>query len=321
MKITRKPPWLQKRINPGAHADMERMLGELKLHTVCQEASCPNISECFRQRQATFLILGRVCTRLCSFCNVVKQATLPVDRQEPDRVAEAVVRLGLSHVVITSPTRDDLPDGGAGLYAATTAAIRAASSLTKIELLIPDFMGRTESLATVLGFHHPASNSDGGQGGEELATEAYHGVRREADDAANTGIRSKAVPEIVGHNLETVPRLYHIRSGADYRRSLAVLETLHELDPALRTKSGVMVGLGETDDELFSLFADLRRVGCTFLSIGQYLAPSRQHFPVQAFIEPSRFDLYRQKGLELGFDHVESGPYVRSSYHAADYGL
>jgi lipoic acid synthetase len=321
MKITRKPEWLQKRINPAAHADMERMLGELKLHTVCQEASCPNISECFRQRQATFLILGRACTRLCSFCNVVKQTPLPVDPQEPDRVAEAVVRLGLSHVVITSPTRDDLPDGGAGLYSATTAAIRAASPSTKIELLVPDFMGRRESLATVMGLHHPASISDGGHGGEELATEAYQGVRRGADDAANTGIRSKAVPDIVGHNLETVPRLYHIRSGADYRRSLEVLKTLHDLDPSLRTKSGVMVGLGETDVELFSLFADLRQAGCTFLSIGQYLAPSRKHFPVQAFIEPGRFDLYRQKALELGFDHVESGPYVRSSYHAAGYGL
>ena len=325
---------------------MERMLGELKLHTVCQEASCPNISECFRQRQATFLILGRACTRLCSFCNVMKQSPLPVDRQEPERVAEAVVRLALSHVVITSPTRDDLPDGGAGLFAATTASIRAASPWTTIELLIPDFMGCRESLTTVLGLHHPASISDGGHGGEELATEAYlspllssphkggkqgmlspfgreierGSVRRGADDAANTGIRSKAAPDIIGHNVETVPRLYHIREGADYRRSLAALETLHELDPALRTKSGIMVGLGETDDELFSLFADLRLAGCTFLSIGQYLAPSRNHFPVQAFIEPARFDLYRQKALELGFDHVESGPYVRSSYHAGAYG-
>jgi lipoic acid synthetase len=280
MKITRKPEWLQKRINPAAHADMERMLGELKLHTVCQEASCPNISECFRQRQATFLILGRACTRLCSFCNVVKQAPLPVDPQEPDRVAEAVVHLGLSHVVITSPTRDDLPDGGAGLYSATTAAIRAASSRTKVELLIPDFMGDRAALTTI--------------------------------------VNSRA--DIVGHNLETVLRLYHIRSGADYRRSLEVLKTLREFDPALRTKSGVMVGLGETDVELFSLFADLRQAGCTFLSIGQYLAPSRKHYPVHAFIEPGRFDLYREKALELGFDHVESGPYVRSSYHAAGYG-
>src|SRR5512147_2498589 len=149
MNITRKPDWLQKRINPSAHADMERMLGDLKLHTVCQEAICPNISECFRQRQATFLILGRACTRLCSFCNVAKERPAPPDREEPARVAAAVSRLGLSHVVITSPTRDDLPDGGAGLYAATVAAIRAASPATKVELLIPDFRGNRESLATV----------------------------------------------------------------------------------------------------------------------------------------------------------------------------
>lgn len=279
MKIRRKPEWLQKRINPSAHADMERMLGDLKLHTVCQEASCPNISECFRQRQATFLILGRICTRLCSFCNVAKQEPLPVDQGEPGRVAEAVARLDLSHVVVTSPTRDDLPDGGAGLYAATVAAIRAAVPRTQIELLIPDFGGDRNALRTV----------------------------------------ALAAPDIVGHNLETVPRLYHIRSGADYRRSLAVLETLRTLAPPLKTKSGVMVGLGETDEELFALFADLRQAGCTYLSVGQYLAPSRRHFPVQAYIEPARFELYRQKALALGFAHVESGPYVRSSYHAGEY--
>ena len=279
MKITRKPDWLQKRINPSAHADMERMLGDLKLHTVCQEASCPNISECFRQRQATFLILGRICTRLCSFCNVAKEEPLPLDREEPARVAEAVARLDLSHVVVTSPTRDDLPDGGAGLYAATVAAIRTAAPRTQIELLVPDFKGNPGPLRTVV----------------------------------------EAAPDIVGHNLETVPRLYHIRSGADYRRSLAVLETLRTFAPALKTKSGVMVGLGETDEELFSLFADLRQSGCTYLSVGQYLAPSRRHFPVQDFIEPGRFELYREKALALGFAHVESGPYVRSSYHAGEY--
>ncbi|HLO25337.1 MAG TPA: lipoyl synthase [Geobacteraceae bacterium] len=280
MNITRKPQWLQKRINPSAHADMERMLGDLKLHTVCQEASCPNISECFRQRQATFLILGRICTRLCSFCNVSKEKPLPLDPGEPARVAEAVARLNLSHVVVTSPTRDDLPDGGAGLYAATVAAIRAAAPRTQVELLIPDFQGNRAALAAVVASH----------------------------------------PDIVGHNLETVPRLYHIRSGADYLRSLAVLAKLHDLDAGLKTKSGVMVGLGETDDELFALFADLRRAGCTYLSVGQYLAPSRKHFPVQAFIEPEKFNLYREKALDLGFTHVESGPYVRSSYHAAEYG-
>jgi len=280
MNITRKPEWLQKRITPSSHADMERMLGDLKLHTVCQEASCPNISECFRQRQATFLILGKVCTRLCSFCNVAKEQPLAVDQGEPMRVAKAVVRLNLSHVVITSPTRDDVSDGGAGLYAATVEAIREASPLTKIELLIPDFQGNRETIGTVV----------------------------------------RAAPDIIGHNLETVPRLYHIRSGADYQRSLAVLGDLHELAPLLKTKSGVMVGLGETNEELFALFEDLRRVGCSYLSVGQYLAPSRRHFPVHAFIEPGKFDLYRQKALAMGFTHVESGPYVRSSYHAGEYG-
>ncbi len=280
MKIVRKPEWLQKKINPAAHAEMERLLGDHRLHTVCQEAICPNISECFRNRQATFLILGKSCTRLCSFCNVTKEIPLPADPQEPARVAQAVVRLGLSHVVITSPTRDDLPDSGAALYAATVAAIREASPDTRIEILIPDFLGDRASIATVVA----------------------------------------ARPDILGHNVETAPRLYHIRSGADYRRSLAVLETVRELDPTLKTKSGIMVGLGETEAEVLAVFADLRRAGCAYLSVGQYLAPSKRHYPVQEFIRPERFDFFREEALGLGFEHVESGPYVRSSYHAEQYG-
>jgi lipoic acid synthetase len=280
MKIIRKPEWLQKKINPAAHAEMERLLGDHRLHTVCQEAICPNISECFRNRQATFLILGRSCTRRCSFCNVTKETPLPVDPEEPARVAQAIVRLGLSHVVITSPTRDDLPDGGAGLYAATVAVIRKVSPDTRIELLIPDFLGKRASIATVV----------------------------------------KAKPDILGHNVETAPRLYHIRCGADYRRSLAVIETVHELDPGLKTKSGIMVGLGETEEEVLAVFAELRRAGCAYLSVGQYLAPSKSHYQVQEFIRPERFDFYREEALGLGFEHVESGPYVRSSYHAEQYG-
>jgi len=280
MNIIRKPAWLQKRITPSAHAGMERLLGDLQLHTVCQEACCPNISECFRQRQATFLILGKACTRLCSFCSVTKERPFPPDPDEPERVAAAVTRLGLSHVVITSPTRDDLPDGGAAVYAATVAAIRAASPSVRIELLIPDFQGAFPPLEIV----------------------------------------AAARPDIIGHNLETVPRLYHIREGADYRRSLEVLSALHRFAPEMKTKSGVMVGLGETDGELTALFADLRQAGCSYLSIGQYLAPSRNHFPVQSFVEPARFDRYREEAISLGFAHVESGPYVRSSYHAAEYG-
>ncbi len=279
MKSARKPEWLQKKVNPAAHAEMDRLLDDHRLHTVCREAICPNISECFRNRQATFLILGRVCTRLCSFCNVTKETPLPIDPDEPGRVAQAVVRLGLAHVVVTSPTRDDLPDGGAGIYAATVEAIRAASPDTRIELLIPDFRGARESVARVVA----------------------------------------AGPDIIGHNVETVPRLYHIRSGADYGRSLSVLAAVRGLAPGLRTKSGIMVGLGETEEEVLAVCADLRRAGCAFLSIGQYLAPSKKHFPVQEFIRPERFDLYREKALALGFEHVESGPYVRSSYHAGDY--
>jgi lipoic acid synthetase len=280
MKITRKPEWLQKKINPAAHGEMERLLGDHRLHTVCQEAICPNITECFRNRQATFLIMGKVCTRLCSFCNVTKETPLPMDTEEPGRVAEAVFRLALSHVVITSPTRDDLPDGGAGLYAETVEAIRNASPATVVELLIPDFLGDRQSIAKVVASR----------------------------------------PNILGHNLETVPRLYHIRSGADYQRSLKVLETAKGLDPQLKTKSGIMVGLGERTEEVLEVFGDLRRSGCSYLSVGQYLAPSRRHFPVQEFIRPEQFDLYRERALALGFDHVESGPYVRSSYHADRYG-
>lgn len=279
MKITRKPEWLQKRINPGSHGDMERLLGDLKLHTVCQEALCPNITECFRQKQATFLILGAACTRLCTFCNVRQEAPLPVDMDEPARVADAVQRLDLRHVVITSPTRDDLADGGARQYAATVAAIRGASPATRVELLVPDFLGDEASLATVLA----------------------------------------ARPDILGHNLETVPSLYEIRKGADYRRSLELLKFAGELAPGIPTKSGIMLGLGEVLDEVRAVMADLRRVGCSYLSLGQYLAPSRQHQPVVAFIEPSVFDSLKAEALTLGFLHVESGPYVRSSYHAGDY--
>jgi lipoic acid synthetase len=280
MKIVRKPEWLQKKISPAAHAEMERLLGDHRLHTVCREAICPNISECFRNRQATFLILGKSCTRLCSFCNVTKETPLPVDPEEPARVAQAVVRLGLSHVVITSPTRDDLIDGGAHLYAATVAAIREVSPDTRIELLIPDFLGNRESIAAVVN----------------------------------------AWPDIIGHNAETVPRLYNIRSGADYLRSLALLDTVRELKPGLKTKSGIMVGLGETEEEVLTVFADLRQTGCAYLSVGQYLAPSKKHYPVQEFIRPERFVFLREEALAMGFEHVESGPYVRSSYHAGEYG-
>jgi lipoic acid synthetase len=279
VKIERKPEWLQKKSNQGDQAGMRRLLGELRLNTVCQQALCPNISECFSCGQATFLILGRNCTRLCSFCNVEKTIPLPIDADEPDRVAEAVKRLNLSHVVITSPTRDDLPDGGAWFYAATVTAVRTASPETRIELLIPDFMG----------------------------------------DPASLGVVTASKPHILGHNVETVPRLYHIRSGSNYHRSLDVLRICRELAPDIRTKSGVMLGMGEKREEVLELFVDLREVGCCYLSIGQYLAPSRDHYQVQEYIKPEIFDEFREVAIKLGFDHVESGPYVRSSYHAGRY--
>ncbi|QXE89609.1 lipoyl synthase [Geomonas subterranea] len=279
MKAVRKPEWLQKKVNPAAHAEMEGLLKELNLNTVCQQARCPNITECFRQRQATFLILGRACTRLCSFCSVSKEVPLPPEQGEPAAVAEAVCRLKLSHVVITSPTRDDLPDGGARQYAETVAAIRSASPDTKIELLIPDFQGDLDALKKVLA----------------------------------------SAPDILGHNLETVPRLYAIRSGADYQRSLRLLANARRLEPALKTKSGLMLGLGEEEDELLAVFKDLVASGCSYLSLGQYLAPSRQHYPVQNFVEPERFDRLKEQALAAGLLHVESAPYVRSSYMAERY--
>ena len=279
MNIQRKPEWLRKKVNPGDQSEMRQLLGELRLNTVCQQALCPNISECFSCGQATFLILGKNCTRLCSFCNVEKTVPLPVDNYEPARVAEAVHRLKLSHVVITSPTRDDLPDGGAGIYAATVAAIRGSSPATRIELLIPDFQGSVSSMEAVAASH----------------------------------------PDIIAHNVETVPRLYQIRSGADYARSLELLRLCAGMAPDIKTKSGVMLGMGETEAELLQVFRDLRDARCAYLSIGQYLAPSRRHYPVQEYISPEQFESLQAAALEMGFSHVESGPYVRSSYHAGKY--
>jgi lipoic acid synthetase len=279
MQIRRKPLWLQKKISPPDHTEMDRLLGSLRLNTVCREASCPNISECFRQKQATFLIMGKECTRSCSFCNVSGNLPSPVDPGEPARVAAAVIALGLQHVVITSPTRDDLADGGAGHFAANVAAIRKASPQTVIELLVPDFQGSLPSLATV----------------------------------------TAAKPDILGHNIETVPRLYSIRAGADYNRSLELLKAAKKSAPQIPTKTGIMLGLGESSAEVIATLIDIRATGCHYLSIGQYLAPSRNHFPVAEFIEPAEFDRYRAEATALGFAHVESAPYVRSSYHADRY--
>lgn len=279
MQIRRKPHWLQKKVSSRDHLEMDRLLGGLKLNTVCREASCPNISECFRQKQATFLIMGKECTRTCTFCNVSSNLPHPLEQDEPERVAEAVVKLSLQHAVITSPTRDDLPDGGAGHFAETVAAVRNASPQTVIELLVPDFRGSRESLAAVLA----------------------------------------AGPDILAHNIETVPRLYAIRAGADYRRSLGLLAESKRIAPRIPTKSGLMLGLGETREELLATMEEIRETGCDYLSLGQYLAPSRNHHPVAEFIEPSAFEDYRLLASAMGFSHVESAPYVRSSYHADRY--
>lgn len=281
MKIARKPEWLRKQIRIAAQDEMERLLGELRLNTVCREARCPNITECFRKKQATFLILGTACTRRCTFCSVEKGAPIPVDPGEPARLAAAIARLELSHVVITSPTRDDLPDGGAALYAATVTTIRRHSPATRIELLVPDFQGSRSSIARI----------------------------------GETG------PDVIGHNVETVPRLYAIRPGAVYRRSLEVLTTIKEMAPSTPTKSGLMLGLGEGLDEVRGVLADLKEAGCSYISLGQYLAPSRRHQSVVDFIPPETFDHLRREALKLGFAHVESGPYVRSSYLASGYSI
>ncbi|MDD2850772.1 MAG: lipoyl synthase [Desulfuromonadaceae bacterium] len=279
MNIQRKPEWLRKKANPGEQSEMRRLLAELNLNTVCQQALCPNISECFASGQATFLILGKNCTRRCRFCTIDKVAPLPVDTGEPARVAEAVARLKLSYLVITSPTRDDLPDGGAAHYAATVESIRTVSPSTQIEVLIPDFMGNRASVQTV----------------------------------------AASQPVIIAHNIETVPRLYHIRSGADYQRSLEVLRVVDDLAPDIHTKSGIMLGMGEREGEVREVFRDLLGVGCMYLSIGQYLAPGRNSYPVQEYVPPERFETLRLQALETGFLHVESGPYIRSSYHAEKY--
>jgi lipoic acid synthetase len=250
---------------------------ELGLHTVCQEARCPNIGECWGHRTATFMLLGDTCTRNCGFCAVTHGRPLVVDPEEPGRVASAVARLGLRHVVVTSVDRDDLPDGGAAHFAATARAIRHLLPACRVEVLVPDFKGRLESAAEV----------------------------------------ASAPIDVFNHNLETVPRLYkRVRAGAGYERSLAVLARAGSVRPDLVTKSGLMLGLGETEDELLCVFRDLRGVGCDILTLGQYLRPSTDQLPVERYVPPEEFASLRERALALGFRHVEAGPLVRSSYHA-----
>lgn len=276
----RKPEWLKVKVQANQRkADVEQLLKDLMLPTVCKEARCPNLMECYSRKTATFLILGRNCTRQCRFCNIQKGAPEPLAPDEPERVAQAVATLQLKHVVVTSVTRDDLPDGGAGQFAAVITAVRGVNPDTTVEVLIPDFQGEQTALAQVVA----------------------------------------VAPDVLNHNVETVPRLYPtVRPEADYRRSLTLLARVKELNPQVMTKSGVMVGLGETEDELVAVMKDLRAAGCDALTIGQYLAPSRHHHPVVAYITPAQFARYETLGRELGFSHVKAGPFVRSSYRAAE---
>ncbi|MQP63743.1 lipoyl synthase [Niveispirillum sp. SYP-B3756] len=278
--ILRKPEWLRvKAPTSREYAETRDLMRGLKLHTVCEEAACPNIGECWKKKHATFMILGAICTRACAFCNVATGKPLALDPHEPEKVAEAVGGLDLEHVVITSVDRDDLPDGGADHFARTIRAIRQTAPKTTIEILTPDFMRKP--------------------GAVELVAEAR--------------------PDVFNHNLETVPRLYPtIRPGARYFTSLALLQRVKEVDPSIFTKSGVMVGLGETKEEVGQVMDDLRAADVDFLTIGQYLAPTPKHAAVDRFVTPEEFASYETIARGKGFLMVSSSPLTRSSYHAGD---
>lgn len=275
----RKPDWI--RVTAPTHPEVGRMKTLLRQHhlnTVCEEASCPNLGECFRHGTATFMIMGRVCTRRCPFCDVAHGRPAPLDPAEPAQLADAVAAMQLRFVVITSVDRDDLRDGGAAHFAACIRAVRERSPGTHVEALVPDFRGRLDNALDALG---------------------------------------DALPDVFNHNLETVPRLYRAaRPGADYAHSLTLLRRVKERYPGIVTKSGLMVGLGETDDEIETVMRDLRAHECDMLTIGQYLQPSRHHLPVERFVTPERFTAFARFGHELGFRNVASAPLVRSSYHA-----
>jgi lipoic acid synthetase len=274
----KRPPWLKVSASWGEnYRRLKSLLADSNLHTVCQEANCPNINHCFENRTATFLILGDVCTRGCRFCDIKRGTPLPVDLDEPKRVAAAVEKLRLEYAVITSVTRDDLSDGGASAFTQTVREIRSLVPDCKVELLIPDFLGSFESLKTVLDVK----------------------------------------PDVLNHNLETVRRLYpKVRKGADYKRSLDLLGAAKNHDQNMITKSGIMVGLGERLEEIVELLSDLTNVKCDLLTIGQYLSPSRDHLPVSRYYHPDEFSELKKTGERMGFSHVESDPLVRSSYQA-----
>ncbi|MCF8009812.1 MAG: lipoyl synthase [Clostridiales bacterium] len=276
----RKPDWLKVKLQGTEKLyQVKKMLNRLSLNTVCEEANCPNIVECFAKKTATFMILGKICTRNCTYCNVTRGTPQDVDPGEPFHVAEAVKELGLKHVVITSVTRDDLPDGGASHFARVIEKIRDINDNTIIEVLIPDFQGDYEALSMVIN----------------------------------------ANPHIINHNIETISRLYPVvRAKADYFRSLELLKKVKQAKNSIYTKSGMMLGLGEKEQEVVDALKDLRKVDCELLTIGQYLAPSSKHHPVIEYIYPETFDKYKELGYEMGFKYVASAPLVRSSYNAEE---
>ena len=275
-----RPSWLRARVPGGERFENLRdLVRSERLHTVCEEARCPNIGECWNAGEATFMILGDTCTRACGFCAVTSGRPGAIDPLEPFRVAQAVAQMDLDYCVITSVNRDDEPDGGAAIFAGCIRAIRHRTPQVEVEVLIPDFLGNWDALATVV----------------------------------------RARPIVLNHNIETVPRLYpRARAKAIYTQSLELLQRVKRIDPTMITKSGIMVGLGETRDELSKTLADLRDHDCDLLTIGQYLRPSRKHLPIVRYYEPDEFDDLADEARGLGFAHVESGPLVRSSYHAGE---
>ncbi|MEE8381847.1 MAG: lipoyl synthase [Thermodesulfobacteriota bacterium] len=280
MAATKKPPWLRVR-GPSEKclSDMKSMLDDLHLHTVCESAICPNVGTCFSKGTATFMILGNICTRNCGFCSVKHSTPLPVDHEEPLHVAQAAKKLNLKHVVITSVTRDDLPDGGAKQFAETIHQINRLLPDASTDVLIPDLRGSKENLKIVID----------------------------------------AKPTILAHNLETVPGLYKTaRQYSSYKTSLKILEWSKEIDPDIYTKSGIMIGLGETREEVLQTMQDLRKVKCDFLTIGQYLRPTPSNVEVHEYIHPDIFDQYKEEGEKMGFAYVASAPFVRSSFHAEE---
>jgi lipoic acid synthetase len=275
-----KPDWIRVRApSPNSRfTEIKQILREQRLHTVCEEASCPNIAECFGGGTATFMILGDICTRRCPFCDVAHGRPLPPDAEEPAHLAETIARLELNYVVITSVDRDDLRDGGAQHFVDCIRAVRERSPRTTVEVLVPDFRGRLERALEIL---------------------------------------AAAPPDVMNHNMETVPRLYRqARPGGDYRHSLELFSSFRKMQPATPTKSGLMVGLGETDEEILAVMRDLRAHGVEMLTIGQYLAPSAHHLAVERYVHPDTFALYEREASSMGFRNAAIGPLVRSSYHA-----